>query len=408
MKRALIVLLALALLVLAVVGGAWLAPRMIEDPGYVLIEIAGWRIQMSLLVLVGAVLATWLTASLLVGVFRAPGRAIRRMRDAREQRSLDRGLMALSEGHWVEAERALKLGLRNRNSTAGYLAAARAAQGQGESRRRDAYLALADRRFGKRHFVTELTRARLLLSEDDASGAVELLERLHLKKPKHDGVLKLLLQAYQQTDRWHDVRLLVPAVRKAGLVDATRAEELMQLAAARELAAAPDPSVLQGTWRSLPSGLREPREVVAAFGARALELDRPELAGDELRRAIDAGIDAELLGLYAQADPADRPGRIRQCRNWLARDPDNAALHLALGRLYLDERDDERAREHLEIAARRSPDAAAYAALGRVLDRSGNLEAATRCYRNALRLEQGRAPEPLPPPTQSAESDASR
>jgi len=41
---------------------------------------------------------------------------------------------------------------------------------------------------------------------------------------------------------------------------------------------------------------------------------------------------------------------------------------------------------------------APYAALGQVLDRAGQIESAAQCYRNALRLEQGRAPEPLPRP----------
>ena len=117
----------------------------------------------------------------------------------------------------------------------------------------------------------------------------------------------------------------------------------------------------------------------------------------DLRRAIEATFDPRLLGLYSQSDAGDRAVRIRKCEQWLADKPESADLHLALGRMYLDERDDDKAREHLEFAVRKSPNPAAYAALGQVLDRAGQLEPATQCYRNALRLEQGRAPEPLPP-----------
>ena len=353
---------------------------------------------MSFVVLAGAVIAIWLLASLLIGLLRAPGRAVRRFRAARDRRNLDRGLLALSEGDWARAERALARAMKGPGATtSGYLAAARAAQGRAAPERRDEYLALADRKFGQRHFATALARARLLVGEGEPGAAIELLEQLHLKRPRHEGVLKLLLQSYQACDRWHDVRLLVPAIRKAGIVSTERAEELSSLAPAREIAAARDVADLTGVHGSMKRDLKQRPEVVAAFASRALELDRPELAEADLRRAIEATFDPRLLGLYSQTDAGDRAVRIRKCEQWVADRPESADLHLALGRMYLDDRDDEKAREHLQFAVRKSPDPAAYAALGQVLDRAGMLEQATQCYRNALRLEQGRAPEPLPP-----------
>jgi len=399
MKRG-IILLVLALATLAaLLAGAWMGPRLAEDPGYVLIEIGQWRIRMSLLVLVLAVLGTWLVASLIVALVRMPGRAARKMREARERRNLERGLLALSEGDWATAEKALARGLRGPSApTVGYLAAARAAQGQSASERRDLYLEQADRRFGHRHFVTLLARARMLLDDDQAEPAIETLEHLHLKKPAHKGVLKLLLQAYQQEERWHDVRLLIPAIRRAGIVPSERATELESLAAARELGTSRDPSELLRHYGALKKGLRHRNEVVVAFASRAIELDRAELAETELRRAINAEPDDELLTLYAQSDSSDHDARIRQCEQWLKSRPRDARLHLALGRLYLNARRDEDAAKHLEIAVREVADPGAYAALGQVMDRAGRLELATRCYRNALRLEQGRAPDPLPLP----------
>ena len=407
MKRWLIAVSLIVIVVIAVVGGAWLAPWLVNNPGYVLIEIGPWRVQMSGLVLAAAVLLIWLIASLLVGFFQMPGRAMRKMKQARQRKHLNQGLLALSEGDWAGAERALARAMRGQSSTAGYLAAARAAQGQSAIERRDEYLALADRRFGKEHFVTALARARLLMGEGRPEQAIGLLEELHLKKSRHEGVLKLLLQAYQQCDRWHEVRLLIPATQKAGIVDAQRAQELMQLAIARELQAAADLQTLMQVLKGLPRNLRHEAEVIAAFARRALELDRADAAESELRRAIESGFDPQLLALYAQADPADRAMRIENAKRWLQQQSeqqpeppsDSSALHLTLGQLYMAERNNDKAREHLEIAVRKSPDPAAYAALAQVLDRAGLLEAATQCYRNALRMEQGRAPDPLPPPS---------
>jgi len=398
MKRLRWLLIAVLALV-AVVAGAWLAPRMIQDPGYVLIEFGGWRAQMSFVVLVVGVLAGWALISLVVAVLRLPGRTVRHARQARAQRALDRGLLALSEGDWERAEKSLARAMRGPGSqTAGLLAAARAAHGKGEPEQRDSYLERADARFGRRHFTTALVRARLLGGEGRHAEAVELLEKLHLEKPRHQGVLKLLLESYQRADRWNDVRLLVPAMRRAGIVAQERADELEALAAGRELRAATGADDLIATRASLRRALRRKPEVVAAFAERALELDRADLTEAPLARALDAGRSADLLALYAQCDAADCRKRIDRCQGWLKAEPENPDLHLALGRLYLEQRNDERAREHLQIAVQHSPDPRAYAALGQVLDRAGLVERAAQCYRNALRVGQGRAPEPLPSP----------
>lgn len=397
MKRGLLLIVAGLAAICAIVVGAWLAPALLDNPGYVLIEIGGWRVQMSFLVLAGAVIGVWVLASLITGLVRMPGRAVRRLREARDRRNLDRGLLALAEGDWAQAERSLARAMRGpKASASGYLAAARAAQGRCSPERRDAYLALADRKFGQRHFATALARARLMVGEGDPGKAIGLLEHLHLKRPRHEGVLRLLLQCYQQCERWHDVRVLVPAIRKAGIVAAARAEELTALAAARELEAARDVEELCRLHASIKRAVRRKPEVVASFARRALEFGRPELAERDLRRAIGEAFDARLLELYGQTDSSDRAQRIARCEKWLAENRDHAALNLAVGRMYLDRGEDDKAREHLQVAAAKSPDPGAYAALGQVLDRAGQLESANQCYRNALRLEHGRAPAPLP------------
>lgn len=394
MKRLILILAVVA----ALLAAAWLAPLLLENPGYVLLDIGPWRLEMSFLVLAGFILAAWAGASLALALARMPGRAWRRMREASTRRHLDQGLLALTEGDWPRAEKSLAKAMAGRGTTAGYLAAARAAQGQSAPERRDQWLQLAGGRFGKRHFVTGLARARLLAGEGRLAEAVPILEDLHLKKPRHPGVLRLLLQAYQESARWRELRMLVPALQRAGIVDADKAARMTSLAASRELDQAVDPADLIQVHASLRKHLRQEPEVVAAFARRALELNRPELAEGDLRRAIPAGFSSELIGLYADADEGDRRRRIAQCERWLEDQPNNGALNLALGKLYLADRDYDRARACLEVAVRERPEADAYAALGRVLDRAGELEAAAQCYRNALRLERGRVPEPLPPP----------
>lgn len=394
MKKLALIVVTLLVLALAAV----LAPGLLDDPGHVTIDLGQWRVEMSVLVLAGLVIAVWILTTLLIAFVRLPGRALARARRVRSQRQLENGLLALAEGDWQRAEKYLSKALSQRRSAAGYLAAARAAQGQAEPERRDDWLKLADARYGRRHRVAGMTRARLLLGEGRAEEAVPVLEALHLRKPRHAGVLRLLLQAYQDAGRWQDLRLLTPALHKAGITDRQRTEELAVLAGVRELEQAAEPDQLEAVWHSFPRRLRSARDLVMAHARRAAEMGRASLAGVHMKQLIENEPDAEALRLYALVDSADRPGRIADCQRWLEKHPDHDGLHLALGMMYLDDRDYERAREHLEKAVAIRPQGEAYALLGRILDRSGSLEAAAQCYRNALRLKAGRGPERLPPP----------
>lgn len=398
MKRILLI----AAVSICLVAAAWLAPFLVGDPGYVLIEVAGWRIEASVIVLAGAVLLAWLILWLAGGLLRLPGRSARRVREGLRHRQLENGLLALTEGDWPRAEKALSRALKNDGSTVGYLAAARAAQGQADSRARDDYLQLADRRFGRRHFVTGLARARLLAAEGKSAEAIPVLEALHLRKPRHDGVLRLLLHAYQSEDRWADVRLLAPALKRAGVITEQKAASMAELAACRELQACLDGAELETVWSGLPRRLRRSREVLRSFGQRARALGRVELAEADIVRYLDRDWAPELVEIYADAADGDTAARIAQCRRWQKRHGDQAVLLLALGRLYMRERDFEQARLCLERSVELRPDADAYETLGRVMDRAGRLEAATQCYRNALRLGHGQPAEPLPAPEASS------
>lgn len=394
MKKLLLILLVL----LAVVGAAWLAPLLLNDPGHVRIDVGAYRVEMSVLVLVGLALGFWLALSLLIGLLRLPGRALHNARQARSRRQLEQGLLALAEGEWQQAEKHLGRALQYQGSPVAYLAAARAAQGQAEPERRDAWLKLADGRFGRRHRVAGLTRARLLMSEGRPGDAIPILEHLHLRKTRNAGVLRLLLQAYQDAGRWRDLRLLTPALHKAGIVDGSGATELAELAAVRELEASLDSGQLEAAWNALPRHLRKLRDVVLAHARRAGELGCEGVAEASLRRLLNEDLDPEALKLYSSAGDAARASRIAECLRWLGQHPEHDGLHLALGRLYMAEREDDKAREHLEKALALRPGGEAYGLLGRVLDRGGQLEAAAHAYRNALRLQSGRAAEPLPAP----------
>lgn len=383
------------------IAGAWVAPLLLRDPGVVVVGIASWEIEMPLVAWVASLLAVWLILSVLMGLIRWPGRALAKRKQTRSRQQLEDGFLALTEGEWDKAERLFAQSLSYQKSTAGLLGAARAAQGRSDPEARDAWLAKANARFGRKHFITQFASARLALEEGRMDQAIEVLEKLHLKKPKHMGVLRSLLGAYQDSGRWQQLRELTPALKRAGMLDQQKAEALSQLAAERELARCDDYSMLRQTWKSLRGRQRKEKALVLAYAHRAAALGHHDHAGRLLGELLDQGLDAEVLATYRISDETNRARRIVDCEQRIQRNPEHPELLETLGLLYLDDRQYEKAQRLLEQALKKRASAEIYTALGRLMDRQGDPEASARYYRNALQFQAKKDQRLLDKPSQS-------
>ena len=141
MKAGFLVLIAVLLALLA----AALAPVFKTDPGLVQLQFHGWTVETSLLVLVLAILLLWLLGWVLVRLWKLPRETARKVREQRALAQLEKGLLALTEGDWQTAERALERSASaHGRTTARYLAAAEAADGQDAGDRAEYYLEQAD------------------------------------------------------------------------------------------------------------------------------------------------------------------------------------------------------------------------------------------------------------------------
>lgn len=383
MKRALV----MVVVALAVIGAAWVAPRLLDDPGVVSVGVGPWLIEMPLLVWVVAIVVAWVALSLVVGLIRWPGRVLKKRRQRRSRKQLEQGFLALTEGDWAQAQGLFERSVSTQQSTAGLLGAARAAQGLNDFEKRDEWLAQADGRFGRKHFITQLARARLWLSEGRVDQAIELLESLHLKKTKHLGVLRLLLSAYQDAGQWQALRELTPALQRAGMLDAKKAQSLSQLAATRELSQSMDEQALEKTWKALPRRQRQDKRIVLAYAQRAKALGHHNRADQLLSDLLDQSLDPDTLALCRISNDTQRARRIQDLEKRLAAAPTRPELLETLGLLYLDDRQYDKAQRLLEQAIERNASAEAYTALGRLMDRQGEAKQAAHYYRSALQRQ---------------------
>ena len=393
MKRSLLLLLILALLLVA--GG--LAPMFKTDPGHVLINFGQWTIETSVLVLGSALVLLWFAVQLFFWVWRMPVETARKMREQRAVKQLEKGLLALTEGDWRAAEKALEksASVQGRN-TAQYLAAAQAADGQDAHDRREYYLEQAGSGGSKKRFLVELTRARMLLANHNHTEALPVLQDLHKLRKKHPQVLELLSQCYREAGDWGALRALLPALKKAAVVNAEQMLELQEEIAVEMLRSAKDADTLQATWKNVPKNLRSQSMVVDAFAVAASTLDRSDLAEPVIIASLKNEWNPALVLRYGESASGDSSKRLKQCEKWLKQHPDDAGLHLALGRLCAGESLWGKAREHMIKSLELEPSSIGYDAFGQLLERQGELEPAMTCFRNALRLTQGKKPEPLP------------
>lgn len=393
MKKSFLVLIAVVLALFA----AAIAPAFKADPGLVRIQMWGWTVETSALVLMIGVVTIWLLIWILVRLWKMPAETARRIREQRSLAQLEKGLLALTEGDWSKAERALQKSVGpDGRSTARYLAAAEAADGQDATDRAEWYLEQADSRNAKQKFLVELTRARILSSNGEFEAARPVLEGLHARRRRHTQVLDMLARCYRELGEWEPMLKLLPSMRKAGLVNDEQAEELRRDAAVAGLRRMGDPEELRARFKALPRPMQRAAEVAAAYADRAIRLGAPEFTEEPLRVSLKTQWDSRLLIPYGEAGTDDVSRRLKQCEKWLEAHPDDPWLHLALGRLCAREELWGKARHHMIRSLELEPTVAGYDALGQLLERKGELEVAMACFRNALRMNQGKDPLPLP------------
>jgi HemY protein len=314
MKRTFLLLTAIALVLLA---GA-LAPVFKSDPGRVQIHFLNWTIETSVLVLILGIGLLWLTIQTIVWLWRMPVETARRVREQRAMKQLEKGLLALTEGDWSTAEKALQKSTNAQGkTTARYLAAAQAADGQDAGERREYYLEQADSGSGRKKFLVELTRARMLLANGSRAAALPILKGLHSRRRRHPQVLELLARCHRELGHWTELQAMIPDLRKADILNDAQLQDVQIEIAQNQLRACVDSDALMKAWKQLPKLMRKDAAVVEIFAEQAGFLGHAELAEPVLRTALKSKWIPDLVLRYGDPGSGQTAPRLKQCEKWL-------------------------------------------------------------------------------------------
>lgn len=379
--RALIVL-AIALSLGAVV--MWVAQN---EAGFVLLQYGSWSLETSLIVFIVAMLILLVSGYMLLRslffIRKSPQRLSQWQQNQRLRRAssaLTRGLITLEEGRWAEAERTLVRHAGNSQTPLlHYLAAARAAQKQGESERRDNYLRLAHETTEGADIAVGVVQAELQLSAGQKEQALATLQHLREMSPKHPYVLQLIQKLYQDMEQWQDVQNVLPDLRKRRVLEATEVTVLDQDASAGQLQSAieqKDWAKFAEVWQGLPNKARHSEPLLKLYTEGLILQGEGLLAAELIEQFMRKQWSDILVEQYGLIEEGDVFKRLGTAEKWLDGQQENATLLLCLGRLAVNAELWAKAQAYLEQSLRVGPRGETYQLMAKVHRAEQQFEAA--------------------------------
>lgn len=368
-----------------------------RNPGYVLIAREPFVLETSLavflLIAAAAFAVLYAGVRLLVRIIRVPKsltrwRQTRRTRKARE--AFLNGLTHLLGGEWLKAEQELVASLHAADSPLlGLLGAALAAQGQGDTGKRDGYLARAHQYGGNTSLAAQTLQAQAQLLSHQDEQALATLTQLRAQHPQPAQPLRLLIETQRRLRDWQNLARLLPEARRRALLPENELDDLE-----RETHGAllnlplPDGALptLQQAWTAAPKALRRHPDLVAVYARQLIRQGAADECVQLLAVTLERDWDERLVLLYGEAQGTRPAVQLEAAEEWQARHGDSPALLLTLGRLARRNRLNTRARGYLEKSIALVATAEAHAELGLLFEETGDSVEALRHCRQALEL----------------------
>jgi HemY protein len=384
--------------VISLILGALCAHYLLQDNGYVLIHFRGTAIEMSVPILVLLLILAYLGIRFIVRLWHAPRQlgemaAQRRMRKAGER--ITRGYIEMGEGNFARGEKLLTKGVRNSETPLlNYLAAARAAQAQGDQQRRGNWLQMAYDQEPRAAAAVLLTQADLQLHNDEFEMARATLNKVLDLTPRNSEALKLLAELCLSQQDWPELEALLPQLAKHGkltkvLLDGWFVRTWCELlGAARD-----DPKRISALWKSLPRHLREHPQLMQARIRALMAEGQAAEAENIIRKALNNEWSEELILLYGELESVDPNKLLNRVEDWLRQRPDDAALLLTAGRLCVRSELWGKARSYFESSNGMRPSPETWHELGQLMVQLGDQEAASDAFQRGLTLSYGGSPD---------------
>jgi len=387
-------------LVLGVALVVWASSILGEDPGYLLLHFSTVTLESSLMV---AVVSLVLFICVLFVCYRTVEWIFDSKRTQRRAgKKTTKGLVALAEGNWVNAEKLLhKSAKKNETPLVNYITAAQAAHEQGEDDRRDEYLRQAHESTKGVDLAIGLTKARLQFARGQWAQSLATLMMLknNERSPSYGYVIKMMAEVYVELDDWPHLVELLPELKKRKVFSREAFQEIslqgyqgIMKRAVRGLNQAEELNQLRQSWLLVPKKMQQNPVLLKEYCACLVALNADVDAERVILTFLKKSWDDSLVALYGTVSGEDSAQQLLYAEEWQEEHPGNAMLLLTLGRLSLRHNQWDKAKNYFEASLKSRQSVVVYAELGRLLGYLGEHKNSNENFQKGLAMMS----EPLP------------
>ncbi len=386
----------LILFLLLLIVSVFIGVAVSRHPGYLLLTYSHVMVQMPLWFVVIGIVVVFFVFYLLINSFDHLQFLFFRIKNwwhSRQSQHIytrtQKGLAMLVEGDWKKAE---KLFIRASSNVPDplihYLSAAKAAQAQGALSRRDDYIKLAYQKVPQAEMAIGLTQAELEMEQQQYEHAKATLTHLRDLQPKHARVLKLLEMIYVRTADWEALQSLLPALKKAKLINAEEKAQFEKNIYSEWLDTHPAMTIaeLRSSWEKVPRSLSKQPTVIYAYVKQLMRFtEGHQEAGDLIRHTLKKHYHDGLAHLYGQLPLANPNRQLQIVNGWVQRHGEHPALLLLLATCCANLQLWGRAKDYFAKVLSFGPNREASLHYGQLLLQLGENEEALQAYEAGLR-----------------------
>lgn len=346
MFRALFLML---VLLAGLIGGPYLSGKQ----GYVLIQTAGYNIEMSITMLVVffviLMAVVYLIEWVITRFFRLSSNTyswFSRRKRLKAQRQTLEGLVKMNEGDYSKAEKLIGKNAKHSDEPVlNLIKAAEAAQNRGDDFAANRYLIEATDLAGTDSLIVEIARTRILLQQNKLPAARSSVDSLLEMTSRNKEVLKLAVKIYLKSNAFHALDKILDQIEKAGLYSSEEFTALQRKVEDGLLDEKMNEEGVDGLlrwWDEQPRKRRNDLYVKVGLIRRLLDSDDHEsayaLAIEALKKAeIGSEINTALCAQITRLQPEDNSKLLKllEKRAKQANDKDCCCVNRALGYLYV-------------------------------------------------------------------------
>jgi len=381
------------MLLFAIVLAAIVNSMFGEDAGYVKMQWGGRVLQTSFIGLLMIFTALYFLIRATVHFFRMPkkfGQKVKEINQNNARKRLTQGMIDVSEGNFSQAEKRLtKSAAKSETPLLNYLNAARAAQAQGKSDRRDKWLKQAYENTPEAAKAILLTQAELQLEADEFELSLATLQKLEELSPGHKQSLRLQAKLYDKLEDWGQLRDLVPKLRQYKSYTKESIDKIALTANTEILLDAPNLEQLNTAWNGLDKTTRTQAKLIASYANGLISFGENKQAETIVNQALKKHWDEDLLDCYANLTEMDSSKQLVQVETWLKKRGESANLLQVAAKLSMRSQLWGKARSYIESSIAIEPTPARYQLHGELLQHLGDASLASDAFKNGLQLLTG-------------------